>query len=292
MPCAIPPRTWCVSHSRSLREADDANDALARDGTKIAYDTAGSGPLLVLVDGALCTRRIGPGKGLARLLARHFTVINYDRRGRGDSEDAGAYAVEREVEDLEAVIEAAGGQAFVFGQSSGAVLALHAAARSLQITRLAVYEAPFIVDDTRAPTGPAYHEELTDLLVREKRGPSVRLFLRLVDLPKPLIAGMRFTPYWPRLKAIAPTLAYDSLITVEHQQGRPLSPDIWAAATMPTLVLCGGASEVWMRNGMQALADTLPDGTLRTLDGQTHNLRPNVVAPQLVRFFHDALYAR
>lgn len=261
---------------------------LSRDGTKLAYDTSGSGPLLVLVDGALCTRRIGPGKGLARLLARHFTVINYDRRGRGDSGDAGAYEVEREVEDLLAVIEASGGQAFVFGQSSGAVLALHAAARSPQITRLAVYEAPFVVDDTRAPTGPAYHQKLTDLLARGKRGPAVQLFLRLVGLPKLLIAGMRFTPYWPRLKAIATTLSYDSLITVEHQQGRPLPPNLWAAATRPTLVLCGGASDAWMRNGMQALADTLPDATLRTLDGQTHNLRPKVVAPHLVRFFHDA----
>jgi pimeloyl-ACP methyl ester carboxylesterase len=261
---------------------------LSGDGTKIAYDTAGSGPLLVLVDGALCTRGIGPGKGLARLLARHFTVINYDRRGRGDSGDAGAYAVEREVEDLLAVIESAGGQAFVFGQSSGAVLALHAAARSSQITRLAVYEAPFIVDDTRAPTGPEYDRMLTDLLARGKRGPAVRLFLRLVGLPNLLIAVMRLTPYWPRLKAIAPTLSYDSLITVEHQQGRPLSPDLWAAVTKPTLVLCGGASDAWMTNGMQALADTLPDATLRTLNGQTHNLRPKVVAPRLIRFFHDA----
>ena len=260
----------------------------SRDGTKIAYDTAGSGPLLVLVDGALCTRRIGPGKGLARLLAGHFTVINYDRRGRGDSQDASAYEVDREVEDLQAVIEAAGDQAFVFGQSSGAVLALHAAARSPQITRLAVYEAPLIIDDSRAPTGPEYHQRLTDLIARGKRGPAVELFLRLVGLPRLLIAAMRLTPLWARLKAIAPTLSYDSLITVEHQQGRPLSPDLWATITKPTLVLCGGASEPWMRNGMQALAETLPDATLRTLDDQTHNLRPKIVAPHLVQFFLDA----
>ena len=260
----------------------------SRDGTKIAYDTAGGGPLLVLVDGALCTRRIGPGKGLARLLARDFTVINYDRRGRGDSGAADEYAVEREVEDLEAVIEAAGGQAFVFGQSSGAVLALHTAARSPQITRLAVYEAPFIVDDTHAPTGPEYHQQLTDLLAHAKRGPAVRLFLRLVGLPPLVIRGLGLTPLWPRLKAIAHTLPHDSLITVEHQQGRPLSPDLWGGATTPTLVLCGGASEAWMRNGMQALAHALPDAILRTLDGQTHNLRPKIVAPHLVRFFHQA----
>jgi pimeloyl-ACP methyl ester carboxylesterase len=258
------------------------------DGTKIAYETAGTGPLLVLVDGALCTRRIGPGKSLARLLAADFTVINYDRRGRGDSGHAGEYAVEREVDDLQAVIQAAGGQAFVFGQSSGAVLALHAAARSPQITRLALYEAPFIVDDTRAPTGPEYHQKLTELLAHGKRGPAVRLFLRLVGLPPLVIGGLGLTPLWPKLKAIAPTLPHDSLITVEHQQGRPLSPDLWVAATKSTLVLCGGASEAWMRNGMQALADTLPDATLRTLDGQTHNLRPKVVVPHLVRFFHDA----
>jgi pimeloyl-ACP methyl ester carboxylesterase len=258
------------------------------DGTTIAYDRAGSGPPLVLVDGALCTRRIGPGKGLARLLARDFTVINYDRRGRGDSGDAGEYEVEREVEDLEAVIEATGGRAFVFGQSSGAVLALHAAARSSQITRLAVYEAPFVVDDTRPATGPEYHQTLTDLLARGKRGPAVRLFLRLVGLHPLVIGGLGLTPLWPKLKGIAPTLRYDSLITVQYQQGRPLSSTAWAGAGTRTLVLRGGASEAWMRNGMQALADTLPDATLRTLDGQTHNLRPKVVAPQLVRFFRDA----
>lgn len=257
------------------------------DGTTIAYDTAGTGPRLVLVDGALCTRRIGPGKGLARLLAEHFTVINYDRRGRGDSGDAVEYAIEREVEDLEAVIETAGGNAFVFGQSSGAVLALHAAARLPQITGLAVYEAPFIVDDTRAPTGPEYHEKVTELLARGKRGPAVRLFLELVGLPAVLVAGMRLTPLWPRLKAVANTLPYDSLITVEHQQGQPLSPDRWAPVRQRTLVLCGGDSDAWMRNAMQALADTLPHATHRMLDGQTHNLRPKIVAPELVRFFRD-----
>ncbi len=257
------------------------------DGTKIAYDTSGSGPLLVLVDGALCTRRIGPGSGLARLLARDFTVINYDRRGRGDSGDAPAYEVEREVEDLLAVIEAAGGQAFIFGQSSGAVLALHAAARSPQIIRVGVYEAPFIVDDSRAPTGPEYHQKLTELLDHGKRGQAVRLFLTLVGLPPLVIGGLRLTPLWRKLTAIAPTLTYDSLITVEHQQGRPLSPDLWAAISGPTLVLRGGASSAWMQNGMQALADALPDASLMTLEGQTHNLRPKIVAPHLARFFHE-----
>jgi pimeloyl-ACP methyl ester carboxylesterase len=259
----------------------------SRDGTAIAYDMKGSGPLLVLVDGALCTRSIGPGRGLARLLAGDFTVVNYDRRGRGDSADAAEYAAEREVEDLEAVIEACGGDAFVFGQSSGAVLALNTAARLPRITRLALYEAPLIVDDTRPPTGPEYRRQLTELLDRGKRGAAVRLFLRLVGLPRVLIGGMRLTPLWPKLKAIAHTLPYDSLITTEHQRGLSGSLHRWSGIDQPALVLCGGKSPVWMRNGMSALAGTLPHATYRTLNGQTHNLRPKVVAPELAQFFRD-----
>jgi len=257
----------------------------SRDGTRIAYDVVGNGPPLVLVDGALCTRTIGPGKGLARFLAEHFTVVHYDRRGRGDSGDGSTYAVEREVEDLEAVIDAVGGIASVFGQSSGAVLALHAGARMPQISRLALYEPPFVVDDARAPTKPEYHKKLTELLARGQRGPAVRLFLELVGLPAALVAVMRITPLWPKLKAIAHTLPYDSLITFEHQQGRPLSDDRWASLDQHTLVLCGGASDPWMRNGTQALADTLPSATYRSLPDQTHNLQPKIVAPELARFF-------
>jgi pimeloyl-ACP methyl ester carboxylesterase len=255
------------------------------DGTPIAYDRAGRGHALVLVDGALCTRKIGPGKRLARELAEDFTVFTYDRRGRGDSGDAAEYAIEREVDDLAAVIEVAGDDAVVFGQSSGAVLALHAAARLPQISRLAVYEAPFVIDGTRAPTGPQFHRGLTELLAHGRRGPAVRLFLEQVGLPTAMIGAMRFTPLWVRLKALANTLPYDSLITVEHQQGQPLSPDQWAAVRQPTLVLWGGESDTWMQNGMHALTETLPRATGRVLHGQTHNVRPKAVAPELVRFF-------
>jgi pimeloyl-ACP methyl ester carboxylesterase len=261
--------------------------ACSSDGTTIAYDITGRGPRLILVDGALCSRRLGPGKGLARVLAEHFTVINYDRRGRGDSGDAPDYAVAREIEDLEALIATAGDDVFVFGQSSGAVLALHAASRLSQITRLAVYEAPLIVDDTRAATGPEYHEKLTELLAQGKRGPAVRLFLELVGLPPVMIAAIRLTPIWPKLKALAKTLPYDSRITAEHQRGRALPPDLWATAQQPALVLSGGKSDTWMRNGMQALAESLPHATYRLLENQTHNLRPKVVAPELVRFARD-----
>jgi len=264
------------------------NTAHSSDGTVIAYDTAGSGPPLVLVDGALCTRTIGPGKNLARQLCEHFTVYSYDRRGRGESGDTEEYAVAREVEDLQAVIAKAGREVFLFGQSSGAVLALQAAALLPDVKRLAIYEAPFVVDGTRPPTGPEYYEGLTSMIAAGKPGAAVKLFLERVGLPTPVIVVMRLSPLWPKLKALAPTLPYDALITVEHQQGRPLARKDWAAIRQPTLVLAGGKSEPWMQNGMTALTEALPDTEYRLLDRQTHNLRPKVVAPELVRFFGDA----
>jgi pimeloyl-ACP methyl ester carboxylesterase len=255
------------------------------DGTLIAYDVYGAGPRLVLVDGALCSRRMGPSKGLVRALAGRFTVLSYDRRGRGESGDGGDYAVERELEDLLAVIAAGGGPTFLFGQSSGAILALHAAARSGDVSRLVVYEAPFIVDGTRPPTPEDYYETLERLLAEKRRGAAVRLFLRLVGMPGPAIVALGLTPMWPRLKAVAPTLSYDSLITAPYQRGAPLAPEAWSTATQPALVLAGGKSGAWMRNGMQALARTLPHATYAVLDGQTHNLKPRVVTPELLRFF-------
>lgn len=260
----------------------------SNDGTLIEYDRAGSGPPLVLVDGALCTRSIGPGKGLTRRLSEHFTVYSYDRRGRGSSADSEEYAVEREVEDLQADISTAGPGVMLFGQSSGAVLALHAAAGQPLVQRLAIYKAPFVVDGTRQHTGPDYFERLTSHLAAGERGAAVKLFRERVGLPAPLIALMRLSPLWPQLKALAPTLPYDALVTVEHQQGRPITRSDWAAVEQPTLVLAGGNSEPWMRNGMKALAEALPRATHRVLDHQTHQLRPAVVVPELVRFFGDA----
>lgn len=263
------------------------NTAHSSDGTVIAYDKAGSGPPLVLVDGALCTRTIGPGKGLARQLSEHFTVYSYDRRGRGDSGDNQQYSVDREIEDLHAVIAQAGQEILLFGQSSGAVLALQAAARLPDVKRLAIYEAPFVVDGTRPPTGPEYYEQLTSMIAAGKRGSAVKLFLQRVGLPTPVIAVMRITPLWPKLKSLAPTLPYDALVTVEYQQGKPLTHEDWAGAEQRTLVLAGGNSKPWMQNGMKAIANALPNAEHRVLDRQTHNLRPKVVAPELVRFFGD-----
>src|SRR5258707_8754239 len=181
----------------------------SKDGTLIAFDRSGEGPPIILVDGALCYRASGPMGPLAKLLAQHFTVYTYDRRGRGDSGNTSPYAVEREVDDIEALIIAAGGTAFVFGASSGAALALEAANRGLAIEKLALYEAPFIVDNSRPPTPEDFVAQLDSLIALERRGDAVKLFLKLVGVPAIFLAIMRFMPVWSKLTAVAHTLPYD-----------------------------------------------------------------------------------
>ena len=260
----------------------------SNDGTRIAYDKLGEGPPLLLVGGAFNTRTFGPNGGLAPLLAERFTVINYDRRGRGDSTDTPPYAVEREIEDIESLIEEVGGSAHVFGISSGAALALEAANRGLAIEKLALYEAPFIVDDSRAPVPDDYLQRLEGLVASDRRGDAIRLFMRQgVGLPAVFVAMMRIMPAWSKLKAVAPTVIYDATIVDDYQKGRPLPSDRWTSVTMPTLVAVGGKSPDWMRNAMRALADVLPKARRSTLGGQTHIVKPQALAPVLVEFFEN-----
>jgi pimeloyl-ACP methyl ester carboxylesterase len=261
--------------------------ARSADGTTIAFDRAGSGPPVVLVDGALCSRRFGPMGAMSAQLASRFTVFSYDRRGRGDSADAPSWSVDREVEDLSAIIDAAGGSAFVFGVSSGAALSLEAAARGLPITKLALYEAPFIVDDSHPPLSPDFIPNLKSALADGRRGAMVSSFMTLVGVPAIGRAVMRVMPVWSKLKAVAHTLPYDLSIVEPFQQGRPLPADRWSGVTMPTWVGLGGRSPAWMQHAMQSLARALPSATLHTLEGQTHMVKAGVVAPALVAFFGD-----
>src|SRR5918993_6056928 len=226
------------------------------DGTTIAFDRLGDGPAVIVVGGQLADRALT--RPTAEELAKHFTVFNYDRRGRGDSGDTAPYAVEREIDDIEALIEAAGGSAPVFGISSGAALALEAANHGLAIDKLALYEAPFIVDDSRAPVPDDYLQRLEGLVASDRRGDAIRLFMRQgVGLPAVFVAMMRIMPAWSKLKAVAPTVIYDAAIVDDYQKGKPLPSDRWTSVTMPTLVAVGGKSPDWMRNGMRALADVL-----------------------------------
>lgn len=255
------------------------------DGTQIAYEVIGSGPALVLVDGALCYRDMGPARGLAEELCGTFTVYTYDRRGRGESGPGSSpYAVEREVEDLAAVIQAAGGEAHVFGASSGGALALEAAGSGVPIGRLAVYEVPFIVDDTHPGNDPRLPERLQALVEEGRRGEAVKTFMRTVGAPAPFIALMRLMPAWKRLTAVAHTLPYDFSLVIDHEQGRPLPPGFYDRVEAATLVMAGGKSPQYMRNSQAAIADAVPSGRLETLPGQTHMIKAKVVGPVLTHF--------
>jgi pimeloyl-ACP methyl ester carboxylesterase len=259
----------------------------SRDGTRIAYDRSGEGPALILVGGAFQYRAFDVRTvHLAALLAAHFTVFHYDRRGSGESGDTLSYAVEREIEDIEALINEAGGSAYVFGHSSGAVLGLHAVASGLTIPKLALYEPPFIVDDSHAPLTAEYHARLAELVGWGRRGDAVTHFMTMaVGVPAAVVAGMRNDPVWPMFEAVAHTLPYDDAIMGDTLSGSPLPLQRWATVTIPTLVMDGGASPVRMHSAADALASALPQASRLTLQGQDHGVAPEVLAPELVEFF-------
>lgn len=257
----------------------------SKDGTTIAYEKKGSGPALILVDGAMCYRKSGPNAALAEQLAPYFTVYTYDRRGRGESTDTAPYTIEREIEDLEALVNAAGGSVFLYGISSGGALALEAAQRIPGVKKLALYELPFIVDDSRPPL-PADNVAVFDRLIADsRRGDAVARFMKQVEVPSFFVFLMRFMPVWKTLTSIAHTLPYDLSLTWDKQLGKPLPKDRWTQATIPTIVMDGGKSPIWMRNGMKALSTVLPNAKYRTLDGQTHILKAEAVTPVLREFF-------
>jgi pimeloyl-ACP methyl ester carboxylesterase len=259
---------------------------ISKDGTPIAFDDYGAGPPVVLVGGAFQYRAFDPRTAeLARLLSARFRVFHYDRRGRGGSGDTAPHAVQREVEDLQAIIAGAGGPASVFGMSSGAVLALEAAARGTPITRLALYEAPFIVDDSRPPFPPDYLAQLNKFLALGRRGGAVRFWLRMVGVPAPVVALMRCTPAWPKFKAVAHTLPYDAAIMAGTLGGVPLPAGRWTSVRVPALTVTGGKSPAWLHHGMQALTNILPRAENRILEGQTHMVKPEALAPVLEEFF-------
>src|SRR6266849_6329359 len=212
-----------VRTNRTPRTANTAatlplsKTVLSKDGTAIAFDRIGNGPPVILVDPALCDRGMGQSAQLAQLLAPHFTVFTYDRRGRGQSGDTTPYAVAREVEDIAALLGEAGGSAFVWGTSSGAVLAMEAANRLSGIKKLALYEAPFIVDDGRSTTESDW-VRIGEAVAADRRSDAVKLFLKSVGAPAFLIALMRLMPMWSKLKAIAHTLPYVGAIVRDNQR--------------------------------------------------------------------------
>jgi pimeloyl-ACP methyl ester carboxylesterase len=265
----------------------------SRDGTTIAFDRLGSGPAVILVTGALVDRSNPMQQDLAAHLAQHLTVFNYDRRGRGESDDTLPYAVEREVEDIAALIVEAGGSAFVYGISSGAVLALEAAAHGLPITKLALYEPPFIIDDSRPPLPKDYVEQLEEAVSSGRRGDAVEIFMtKALRVPDEFLDPMRADPSWAEMEKVAHTLAYDGTIMGDTMSGNPLPSNNWTSAAMPVLVIHGELSEAMFHVAAQALVDILPHARRRTLEGQEHAVAPEVLAPVLREFFAPEATAR
>lgn len=262
------------------------NSVISKDGTNIAFDKTGTGPALILVDGALCSRAFGPMAPLAALLAQHFTVFAYDRRGRGDSGDNGdtaPHAVEREIEDIEALIKETGGSAFVYGISSGAALAMEAASKlGNRIKKLAMYEAPYNSDEATRQGWKDYRKQLTKLLAADRRGDAVVLFMTLVGMPAEQAQGMSQSPIWPIFEAVAPTLAYDAAALGDDAS---VPTERAASVAVPALIMDGGASFPFMHDTATALATAMPQAQQRTLEGQTHEVAAEAIAPVLVEFF-------
>jgi pimeloyl-ACP methyl ester carboxylesterase len=257
----------------------------SRDGTRIAYEKSGNGPAVILVTGALATR--ASTSELAQLLSTNFTVYRYDRRGRGDSADTKPYAVRREVEDIAALIDAAGGSAYVYGKSSGASLALEAAS-SLgdRITRLAIYEAPYSEAAGAANEWRAFTSRLDSVLAANRRAEAVTFFLKFVGVPDEAIAGMKASAAWPEMEAMAPTLAYDNAVVGED---RSVPTERAAKLKAATLVMDGGASAgpmPFMRATADKLANVIPGAQRRTVEGQAHDVSSRVLAPILMKFFN------
>jgi pimeloyl-ACP methyl ester carboxylesterase len=255
----------------------------SKDGTTIAYEQSGAGPAVIVIGGVLGDR--SQQAGLARLLADHFTVYNIDRRGHGESGFTPPYATQREIEDIDALITAAGGSAYVYGTSGLGMLALNAAASGLapKIKKLAVWEPPYFVDNSRPPLPPDYLEQLNTLLAEDRRGDMVALWMtEAVGMPAGFVAQMRTQPWWPMQEALAHTLIYDAIMT----DGFAFPKERLATISVPTLVIDGGQTP-WLTAAADATAAALPNATRQTIAGQPHNVADEAMAPVLIEFFRE-----
>lgn len=262
------------------RMAGSISIVTSGDGTRIAVERSGAGPALVIVDGALCSRAFGPSEATAAALDADFTIYRYDRRGRGESGDAPPYAVEREVEDLHAVIGETGGPAMVYGISSGAALAIRAAATGAPISKLALFEPPYTAEGGDAARQRQQMREMAELLGSGRNGDAVELFFSWVGMPGEVVEQMRHSPMWPALERVAPTLGYDNAVMGDGSVPRDLAGQV----SVPTLVLAGELSSGDLRHAARTIAEEIPGASYREIENQAHTAAPESVAPLLKEF--------
>ena len=277
----------CAQERTAPPAAPAEATAMSKDGTRIAYEKSGSGPIVILVSCALADRT-GASR-LAQLLAPRATVINYDRRGRGRSGDGKRYEVQREVEDIEALIDANGGTASLFGSSSGAVLALTAAnALTEKVAAIALFEPPFVVDDSRPPIPADMFTRIRDLVEKDHRSGAVALFMsECLGVPAEMLEGMKQAPMWRGLEKLAHTIPYDGALLAGLQAGKPLPAHHWPSVTARTLVVDGENSDLFLHRAADALVKELPGAGRKTLAGQDHSVvftAPQAIAPVLLEF--------
>ena len=260
------------------------SEVRSKDGTPIAWERSGSGPTLILVDGALCSRSFGPAPKLVPLLAKRFTVYAYDRRGRGASGDTQPYAPEREVDDLAALIREAGGSAHLLGLSSGGALALEAAASGIGVGRVVAYEPPYVYEEGGGDgsEGVDHEARLRQILARGDRGGALKYFMRdMVGAPAPVVLLMRLMPWvWRKLEAVAHTLPYDAAVMTGFRVPRTR----FASIGVPTLAMSGSKTDPRLQRAARAVAAAVPGAEHRTLAGQSHNVSPDALAPAVVEF--------
>jgi pimeloyl-ACP methyl ester carboxylesterase len=271
---------------KTMQSLGETRFAISRDGTRIAFTKVGSGPSVVLVDGAFCYRELGPSPELAPLLAQHFTVFLYDRRGRGESGDTAPYAIEREIDDLRAVVDEAGGTADVFGVSSGAALALQAAANGVNVKKLVLYEPPFTTNGDRPKPQEDPKAHIQQLVSAGDRPGAMKYFLAdIVGVPRAIVFAMPWfmRSNWKKMEKVAQTLPYDLTITADRSVLKERS----ASISVPTLVLGGEKSPAVLRDAVSAVAKALPNARSQFLAGQNHNLSAPIVAPLVVDFFNQ-----
>lgn len=260
----------------------------SKDGTRIAFDKVGSGPSVILVNGAMSYRRAFDTtlEQLAELVGKHFTVYDYDRRGRGESTNTVPFTKVREIEDIQALVADAGGEAMLAGFSSGGAVTLETAAVTPGVTKAFVYEVPFIVDDSRQPLAD-YEGHTTKLVAEGKLDELIEYFITVVaGIPAEFVGGIKQDQaMWARMRAIAPTIPHDAAFISGFMKGKPLPAGYWDKVKVPVLVGDGGASPAWLRNAAEALGKALPHASRETFEGQTHSFEPKVLAPVLIEFF-------